>query len=614
MDGMLDPHDRRLAEAWEILRAQQSVGDIMAPESNRLAFADPEFLLRRETRGIRFQLEMMKPDLAQQAQGVEHTVVVFGSARFRSEEESHKELVRARDSGDAQAIQKAQTLVRNARYYEQARAFGNVVTKYSADKTNGRKLFICTGGGPGIMEAANRGAYEAGGISVGLNIALPHEQTPNPYITPSLSFKFHYFALRKMHFLLRARAIVVYPGGFGSFDEIFEVLTLIQTKKIRNFPVIVMGKDFHKEMMEHILLMKEKGTISLEDDQLRRDFTVNALAISLNRADYGALVDPFNGVQHMQEQKLQTPLDPAQTFSDDPLRMMRAIRFATQLGYRIEPNTYLAIQENAARIRIVSQERITDELNKIMLAPKPSIGWDLLYKTGLLKLIFPQMMDLHGAVYIDGKGHKDNFYHTLQVLDNIAVNTDDLWLRWAALLHDIGKPKTRALIPGGGVSFHHHEVVGARLAKERLKKLRYSNEVIDDVETLISLHLRFHGYGDGEWTDSAVRRYVRDAGELLTHLHVLTRADCTTRNQRKAELLAKTYDELESRIARLAAEEELAAIRPDLDGAEVMELLKLKPSREVGLALDFLLELRLEHGPLGKERATTELLSWWQSR
>ena len=264
MDGMLDPHDRRLAEAWEILRAQQSVGDIMAPESNRLAFADPEFLLRRETRGIRFQLEMMKPDIAQQAQGVENTVVVFGSARFRSEEEAHKELVRARDSGDAQAIQKAQTLLRNARYYEQARAFGNVVTKYSADKTNGRKLFICTGGGPGIMEAANRGAYEAGGISVGLNIALPHEQTPNPYITPSLSFKFHYFALRKMHFMMRAKALVAFPGGFGTLDELFETLTLVQCKKAKPVPIVLYGSDYWKRLF-NIDVMVEEGVISEED-------------------------------------------------------------------------------------------------------------------------------------------------------------------------------------------------------------------------------------------------------------------------------------------------------------------------------------------------------------
>lgn len=264
MDGMLDPHDRRLAEAWEILRAQQSVGDIMAPESNRLAFADPEFLLRRETRGLRFQLEMMKPDIAQQERGIEHTVVVFGSARFRSEEDAHNELVRARDSGDAQAIQKAQTLVRNARYYEQARALGSVITKFSAGKTNGRKLFICTGGGPGIMEAANRGAYEAGGISVGLNIALPHEQTPNSYITPGLSFKFHYFALRKMHFMMRAKALVAFPGGFGTMDELFETLTLVQCKKAKPVPIVLYGSDYWKRLF-NIEVMVEEGVISEED-------------------------------------------------------------------------------------------------------------------------------------------------------------------------------------------------------------------------------------------------------------------------------------------------------------------------------------------------------------
>ena len=264
MDGMLDPHDRRLAEAWETLKAHYDNGDSLKPESNRLAFADPEFLLRRETRGLRMQMEMLKPDLAQIARGIEHTVVVFGSARFRSEEESHKELVRARDSGDAQAIQKAQTLVRNARYYEQARAFGNVVTKYSADKTNGRKLFICTGGGPGIMEAANRGAYEAGGISVGLNIALPHEQTPNPYITPSLSFKFHYFALRKMHFMMRAKALVAFPGGFGTLDELFETLTLVQCKKAKPVPIVLYGSDYWKRLF-NIDVMVEEGVISEED-------------------------------------------------------------------------------------------------------------------------------------------------------------------------------------------------------------------------------------------------------------------------------------------------------------------------------------------------------------
>ena len=238
---MLDPHDRRLAEAWETLKAHYDNGDSLKPESNRLAFADPEFLLRRETRGLRIQMEMLKPDLAQIERGIEHTVVIFGSARFRSEEASHLQLMQARASGDEAAIAKAEVLVRNARYYEQSRALAHTITKFSEGKTNGRKLFICTGGGPGIMEAANRGAQEAGGISVGLNIALPHEQKPNPYITPDLNFKFHYFALRKMHFMMRAKALVAFPGGFGTLDELFETLTLVQCKKSKPVPIVLLS-------------------------------------------------------------------------------------------------------------------------------------------------------------------------------------------------------------------------------------------------------------------------------------------------------------------------------------------------------------------------------------
>jgi uncharacterized protein (TIGR00730 family) len=264
MDGMLDPHDRRLAEAWETLKAHYDNGDSLKPESNRLAFADPEFLLRRETRGLRMQMEMLKPDLAQIARGIEHTVVVFGSARFRSEEESHLQLMQARASGDEAAIAKAEILVRNAKYYEQSRALAHTITKFSEHKAADQKLFICTGGGPGIMEAANRGAQEAGGISVGLNIALPHEQNPNPHITPNLSFKFHYFALRKMHFMMRAKALVAFPGGFGTLDELFETLTLVQCKKAKPVPIVLFGSNYWKRLL-HLDVLVDESVISEED-------------------------------------------------------------------------------------------------------------------------------------------------------------------------------------------------------------------------------------------------------------------------------------------------------------------------------------------------------------
>jgi uncharacterized protein (TIGR00730 family) len=269
MDGMLAPQDPRLSQAWDILKAQSPSGEALAPESNRLAFADPEFLLRRETRGIRFQLEMLKPDLAQQEHGIEHTVVVFGSARFQSQEKAQKTLEVAQASGLAADIKRAEALVRNAHFYEQARAFGHLIAQYSANKHNPNKLFICTGGGPGIMEAANRGASEAGGISVGLNIALPHEQTPNPYITPELSFKFHYFALRKMHFMMRAKALVAFPGGFGTMDELFETLTLVQCKKAKPVPIVLFGTDYWKKVF-HPEMMMEEGVIAEEDLQLFR--------------------------------------------------------------------------------------------------------------------------------------------------------------------------------------------------------------------------------------------------------------------------------------------------------------------------------------------------------
>ena len=285
MDGMLDPQDPRLSHAWDILKAQTQSGEALAPESNRLAFADPEFLLRRETRGIRFQLEMLKPDLAQQEHGIEHTVVVFGSARFQSQDKAQKALETAQVSGVALDIKRAEALVRNAHFYEQARAFGHLIAQYSANKHNPNKLFICTGGGPGIMEAANRGASEAGGISVGLNIALPHEQTPNPYITPTLSFKFHYFALRKMHFMMRAKALVAFPGGFGTMDELFETLTLVQCKKAKPVPIVLFGSDYWKKVF-HPEMMLEEGMIAEEDLQLFRNVDTVEDAWEVIRAFY----------------------------------------------------------------------------------------------------------------------------------------------------------------------------------------------------------------------------------------------------------------------------------------------------------------------------------------
>jgi poly(A) polymerase len=353
---------------------------------------------------------------------------------------------------------------------------------------------------------------------------------------------------------------------------------------------------------------------SIEGDLSRRDFTVNSMALELTGAT-PQFIDPFGGLVDLAKKTLRTPGKPEDSFSDDPLRMLRAARFASQLNFEISPDVIEAMKAMTDRLAIISAERIRDEMTKLLMSHNPRIGITILVDTGLAATFIPEIPQLRLEVD-EHHHHKDVYEHSITVLEQAIALEDrlggpNLIIRLAALLHDIGKPKTRALIPGGGVSFHHHEVVGARLAKSRLKALRYSGEVIDDVETLIALHLRFHGYGDGEWTDSAVRRYVRDAGPLLDHLHVLTRADCTTRNARKAARLAATYDGLEDRIAVLMEEEELSKIRPDLDGGEVMQLLNLKPGAMVGKALDYLLELRMDQGPLGKERATELLHQWW---
>ena len=356
---------------------------------------------------------------------------------------------------------------------------------------------------------------------------------------------------------------------------------------------------------------------TIEGDLSRRDFTVNAMALELT-TDKPEFIDPFGGIEDLTKRILRTPASAEQSFSDDPLRMMRAARFAGQLDFSIDESVISAMQSMASRISIISAERVREEFVKLLMSNNPRLGITILVDTGLADLVLPEIPKLRLEID-EHHHHKDVYEHSITVLEQ-AISQEEklggpnLVIRLAALLHDIGKPKTRNLIEGGGVSFHHHEVVGARLSKARMKALRFDNDTIEAVETLVALHLRFHGYSEGEWTDSAVRRYVRDAGDLLVHLHVLTRADCTTRNAKKAERLARTYDDLEARIAKLAEEEELSKIRPDLDGAQVMQILDLKPSADVGKALDFLMELRMENGPLGEERATQELVQWWKAR
>ena len=356
---------------------------------------------------------------------------------------------------------------------------------------------------------------------------------------------------------------------------------------------------------------------SLEADLARRDFTINAMALELT-TEQPTFIDLFNGVTDLQNKLIKTPGKPEDSFTDDPLRMMRAARFMSQLNFAVDPGIIAAIKNMSSRLEIISAERIRDEFTKIILSPAPRIGITLLVETGLADYFLPEVPKLKLEID-EHHHHKDVYEHSLTVLEQAIgleqrLGGPNLTLRLAALLHDIGKPKTKQLIPGGGVSFHHHEVVGARMCKERLKKLRFDNHLINDVAKLTFLHLRFHGYGSGEWTDSAVRRYVRDAGELLTHLHLLTRADCTTRNKKKADGLAKTYDQLEKRIEDLMAQEELNKIRPDLTGDEIMQILGIKPSPIVGKAYEFLLELRLEHGPQGEEKAKEELLKWWKEQ
>ncbi|WP_031071911.1 CCA tRNA nucleotidyltransferase [Streptomyces sp. NRRL S-118] len=352
---------------------------------------------------------------------------------------------------------------------------------------------------------------------------------------------------------------------------------------------------------------------SIEEDLVRRDFTVNAMAVALPEKEF---IDPYGGLQDLAERVLRTPGTPEESFSDDPLRMMRAARFAAQLDFEVASEVITAMMEMAERIEIVSAERVRDELNKLLLSAHPRKGLGLLVMTGLADRVLPELPALR-LESDEHHRHKDVYEHSLTVLEqaiDLEEDGPDLVLRLAALLHDIGKPRTRRFEPDGRVSFHHHEVVGAKMVKKRMTALKYSNDMIKDVARLVELHLRFHGYGTGEWTDSAVRRYVRDAGPLLSRLHKLTRSDCTTRNKRKAGALSRAYDGLEERIAKLQEQEELDAIRPDLNGNEIQEILGIGPGPAVGQAYKFLLELRLENGPMERDAAVAALKKWWAGR
>jgi poly(A) polymerase len=376
---------------------------------------------------------------------------------------------------------------------------------------------------------------------------------------------------------------------------------------------------------------------SLDDDLIRRDFTVNAMAVRITPEGPGEFLDPLGGLAALRARVLDTPAAPEVSFGDDPLRMLRAARFVSQLGFGVAPRVREAMVAMADQLGRITAERVAAELDKLILGSDPPAGIDLMVDTGLGDVVLPEIGAMRMAID-EHHQHKDVYQHSLTVLRQAIALEDgprgqerwaharragddsgekggpDLVLRWAALLHDIGKPSTRRHESDGGVSFHHHEVVGAKMTRKRMRALKYSKQMVDDVSQLVYLHLRFHGYGDGKWTDSAVRRYVTDAGPLLPRLHKLVRADCTTRNKRRAARLQANYDDLEARIAELAAKEDLQRVRPDLDGNEIMKILDIPAGPQVGQAWNHLKELRLDRGPLSHDEAVAELLKWWNSR
>ncbi|TJZ80089.1 CCA tRNA nucleotidyltransferase [Rhodococcus oryzae] len=352
---------------------------------------------------------------------------------------------------------------------------------------------------------------------------------------------------------------------------------------------------------------------SLEEDLVRRDFTVNAMAVRIGADGSQDFTDPLGGMDALLDGVLDTPAAPEISFNDDPLRMLRAARFVSQLGFALAPRVHQAIVDMAGQIDRITAERVRAELDKLILGEFAIDGINVMCETGLADRVIPEIPKMKLEID-EHHQHKDVYQHSLTVLQQAIDLEDgdpDLVLRWAALLHDIGKPDTKRNEPAGGVSFHHHEVVGAKMVRKRMRALKYSKQMVDDVGQLVFLHLRFHGYGEGQWTDSAVRRYVTDAGELLPRLHKLVRADCTTRNKRRAAKLQATYDDLEQRIARIAEQEDLGRVRPDLDGNAIMKLLGIPAGPEVGKAWTFLKELRLDRGPLSPEEAEAELLAWW---